>query len=67
MICISSTQRNTSCKMVRGRTVAIHEAHWEEEGKNVEQDPQRDLHKPAAMLQVLVALVALVFDAHHSQ
>ena len=49
----------------RARTVAVDEADGEEEGQNVEEEPKANLDKPAAMLQVLVALVALVPDANH--
>lgn len=54
-------------KLERVRTVAVDEADREEEGQDVEEDPEGHLDKPPPVLQVLVALVALVLDAHHRQ
>ena len=47
-----------------GRTVGIDEAVGEQERQGAEGEPEAELEQPATVVQVLVALVALVL---HSQ
>lgn len=54
-------------KITWNRTVGVDEADRQEEWHKVADEPQGCLDQPPTMLQVLVALVALILDAEHRQ
>lgn len=47
-------------------TISIHQPNREEEGDDVEEQPESNLDKPAAVLEVLIPLVALVLHSQHA-
>ena len=59
----SAVDQHRSLATADDRTVRVDEAVGEQERQGAEGEPEAELQQPAAVVQVLVALVALILDA----
>ena len=59
--------RQTGEQQAARHTIGVDQPNRQEEGQDIAEQPQARLQQPAAVLQVLVSIVALVPHAQHHQ